>query len=121
MSYREDILWTRLPEGFTREELHGGKVSFGDPALPGILGVAALQGPWEGWFEISVVHQSFDPSADAVTETILHQTSDRLFRIERQSSPDGAAFHLSFYTPSSSHLSNTRAAELRHSDPTSEV
>jgi hypothetical protein len=115
MSYRDAILWTRLPEGFTQEELHGSTVSFGDLGLSGVLHVRPLP---ENWFELSIVHES---GGDPVKQTTLHQTSDRLFQIERLSNRGQAAFHLSFYIPSSDHLSNTRAAELPHCDPTDEL
>ena len=115
MSYREHVVWTRLPEGFTREELHGSKVFFGDQGLSGVLDVGPKPGEW---FELSVVHERIDRPSGRVIETILHQTSERLFLIERLSSPGEVAFRLSFHTPSSSPHGSTRAVLPEHCDPT---
>lgn len=120
MSYRGDILWTRLPDGFTREELDGARVEFQTPTHEGTGTLRAFQKP-DGYFEIQIEVETSDHSDFQKVQTIHHQTSNGLFQIERLSNPGQAAFRLSFYMPSQSDLQDARAAALPHSYQTTQL
>ena len=120
MSYRDNILWTRIPDGFTREELDGVKVEFRTLTHEG-GGTLRVSPKPDGYFEIQVEVETSAHSDSQKVQTIHHQTSNELFQIERLPKHGQASFRLLSYTPSQSDLQHVRAAALPHCDPKDEV
>ena len=120
---REHIVLTRLPEGFTRDELHAQVVDFtidDGPETHLGTGILLVRPKPDGFFEIEVRIEVIDHSSQIGKQTILHQTSLILFLIERQLNPGGAAFRLSSYNPSQSDPQDTRGALFLRSCQTDE-